>query len=209
MNNSKYILLVDDHNIIRTGVKVILHKEFTNLRIFEAWDAESAALLIRTNKFDLIICDLNFSSSNNPDYFSNKLLPLFGDTPVCILSMLPPEKFANKYLSMGVKAYLHKETPDFLILEVVKELLEKGYYKKNEKIHPSVQTTGNDPFHVLTGREKEVASYIVKGLSLKMIASILDLQVSTVSSHKIRILEKLGIDSSIELARLFDQYYAS
>jgi DNA-binding NarL/FixJ family response regulator len=207
MNNSKYILLIDDHNIIRTGLKEILLKEFSNLRIFEAWDAQSASMLIRYNKFDLIVCDLNFSSSNNPDYFSNKLFPLFGNTPVCILSMLSPEKFANKYLALGVKAYLHKEMPDFLILEAVKELLEKGHYKKTEQLRSVDQTTDNDPFQALSSRELEVAGYIVKGLSLKMIASILDLQVPTVSSHKIRIMEKLGVDSSIELARLFDHYY--
>ncbi len=205
-NGKRKILLIDDHSIVRTGVKSIIHQGLTDVFVAEAWDEESARKQLETYQFDLIISDLTFSHAQDSSYFVKKMLPLYKKIPVIILSMLQPDMFAKKYLDLGVRGYIHKEAPDFQIMDGIKHVLERGYYKKNLTFSVlNVNAEGN-PFDKLSKREMEVTRYLVKGESLKMIAYHMDLQISTVSTFKTRILEKLEVDSTLELARLYEQF---
>jgi len=202
----KKILLVDDHSIVRTGVKSIIQQGLTDTFIAEAWDEESALKQLESNHFDLIISDLTFSQAQDPSYFIKKMLPAYKNTPVLILSMLQPDMFAKKYMDLGVRGYIHKEAPDFQIMDGIRHVLEKGYYKKNLSFAVlNVNAEGN-PFDKLSKREMEVTKYLVKGETLKMIAYKMELQISTVSTFKTRILEKMEVDSTLELARLYEQF---
>lgn len=200
------ILLVDDHSIVRTGVKSIVQQNLEWAEIHEAWDEESVRRQSADRKFDIIISDLTFSHAQDSNYFTGKMLPLYGEQPVLILSMQPPQLFAKKYLQLGVRGYVHKEAPDFQILEAVNHVLERGFYRRNLDSKDEESKASENPFDRLSPREMEVARYVVKGESLKMIAHKLNLQVSTISTFKLRILEKLEVDSTLELARIYDQF---
>jgi two-component system, NarL family, invasion response regulator UvrY len=206
MDKKINILLVDDHTIVRTGLKSILINAIEGIQVYEAWDAQSAKEIIEKVNFDLIISDLTFSKENRHSYFMDILIPIYKDIPVIILTMLPVEKYAKKYLSIGVKAYLNKESPDYQLVEAVKHVYKKGFYFKN--IDQNIANMGmlSNPFDVLSNRELEVVDYLINGLSIKSIGTKLDLKITTVSTYKIRIFEKLEIDSIIDLARLYEQF---
>lgn len=202
----KQILLVDDHSIVRTGVRSIILQNLAGVVVSEAWDEESARKQVESTQFDLIISDLTFSHAQDNSYFVKKMLPVYKETPVLILSMLSPDMFAKKYLNLGVRGYIHKEAPDFQILEGIKHVLERGYYRKNLGFGVLNIGSNENPFDRLSKREMEVAKHLVKAETLKMIAYKMDLQISTVSTFKTRILEKLEVDSTLELAKLYDQF---
>jgi DNA-binding NarL/FixJ family response regulator len=109
-------------------------------------------------------------------------------------------------MQIGIRGYVHKEAPDFQIMEAVNHVLDKGYYTRNLDAGVVEPAHSQNPFDRLSPREMEVARHVVKGESLKMIAYKLNLQVSTISTFKLRILEKLEIDSTLELARIYDQF---
>ncbi len=202
----KQILLVDDHSIVRTGVRSIILQNIPGVTVAEAWDAESARKQVDSTPFDLIISDLTFSHAQDNSYFVKKMLSVYKDIPVLILSMLSPDMFAKKYLNLGVRGYIHKEAPDFQILEGIRHVLERGYYRKNLGFGVLNIGSNENPFDRLSKREMEVAKHLVKAETLKMIAYKMDLQISTVSTFKTRILEKLEVDSTLELAKLYDQF---
>lgn len=206
MHSKKRILLVDDHSIVRTGVKSIIRQHLPDVFIAEAWDETTAVKELEKGDFDLIISDLTFSHAQDAGYFVKKMLPVYKNTPVLILSMLSPDMFASRYIEMGVRGYIHKEAPDFQIMEGINHVLEKGYYKKNLPLMSARSQHDKNPFDLLSKREMEVARYLVKAEPIKAIAIRMDLQISTVSTFKTRILEKLAVDSTLELARLYEQF---
>lgn len=205
MPTAPRILLVDDHSIVRTGVRSLLLQSWPEAVIVEAYDERSVRDAMAASGYELIISDLTFSHANNKSYFVSRMLPLYGSTPVLILSMQPPDIFARKFLEMGVRGYIHKEAPDFQISEGVQQVLEKGIYRKNLPFKLTSAEAVN-PFDLLSEREMEVARLVVKGESLKSIGYRLSLQVSTIGTFKSRIMEKLGIESTLELARLYEQF---
>ena len=199
-------LLVDDHTIVRIGIKAILKQNFNNVFVAEAWDEESVRACLAKGAYDLIISDLTFTHAHDSSYFVNKMLPLYAGQPVVVLSMQPPELFAKKLIKMGVRGYLHKEAADFQLIEGIRYVLEKGHYLKNIDLIEREDKEEANPFDLLSKREMEVARLVVRGESLKMIAQKLNVQVSTISTFKIRIFEKLEIDSALELARIYEKF---
>ena len=156
MLSAPRILLVDDHSIVRTGVRSLLIQSMPEAVIGEAWDEQSVRDAMAASGYELIISDLTFSHANNKSYFVSTMLPLYGSTPVLILSMQPPDLFARKFLEMGVRGYIHKEAPDFQISEGVHQVLEKGFYRQNLPfVVPSSEAV--NPFDLLSEREMEVA----------------------------------------------------
>lgn len=203
---SPKILLVDDHSIVRTGVKALLKQQYPNVSIEEAWDEASVIEVLVGFNPDLIVSDLTFSHAHDGSYFINKMLPLYGAYPVLILSMQSPEFFAARYLNMGIRGYVHKDESDIRILEGIQHVLEKGYYRKNLPVEVEVGGVVENPLDKLSKREMEVLRLVVKGDSLKSISSKLNIQVSTASTFKIRMMEKLGVETTLDLARLYDQF---
>ena len=107
---------------------------------------------------------------------------------------------------MGIRGYVHKDESDLRILEAIQHVLEKGYYRKNLPVEIEVGSAMANPLDKLSKREMEVLRLVVKGDSLKSISSKLNIQVSTASTFKIRMMEKLGVDTTLDLARLYDQF---
>ena len=200
--NQFKIILVDDHMVVRKGIKYILTEELMNVQISEATSAEELLQQIRLEKFDLVITDISMSGRSGLELV--KQLKIEHPTlPVLILSMHPETQYAIRALKAGAAGYLNKETaPDELIKAIQKIKLGKKYISPTlaELLAENVGGLALEtPHTLLSDREFEVLKQISIGKSLSEIAEMLILSVSTVSTYRSRILEKMNLQTNADL----------
>lgn len=204
------ILLADDHVIIRAGLKIFIKNLIPLSAIEEAWDGDTAFEKIKFTDFDIIILDVNMPATDSFGLVSN-ILALKPNSKILMFSMNAEEIYAKKYLHLGALGYINKDAAEEEIKEAINNVLDNKRY-----ISPSLTKTLTDsalgkkmnnqnPFDLLSPRELEIASHLMKGESVSEISSYLNLHTSTVGTHKARIFEKLQCKNIVginELARV-------
>lgn len=198
------IVLVDDHQMFRDGVKAVLYDESDIDIVGEVGKGKDLYKLLETIKPDLIITDITMPDISGIEV-TKHLSENFPDIKILILSMHSNEEFITKALRFGANGYLPKDTSMTELLEAI-HTIHKGdnYYNKeiSDTILKSLQKKPKeDHFNSLTKREKEIVKLVVDGLSNKEIADKLFISIRTVDSHKTNILQKLNLKSSIELVK--------
>lgn len=201
----KNILIVDDHAIVRYGTMQILKQLFPGVHVSDAEDLDQMINCLRTHQFELLILDINIPGGNNLQMIDIVKLRQ-PDIKILVFSGYDEHLYALRYLQSGADGYLMKHSPetelktaihvimnnDKYISPAIKEDLLKGV--DNNKTQAS-----HNPLSNLSNREMEVMQSLVNGLSISEISISLNLQVSTVSTYKHRIFEKLGISNIVDL----------
>lgn len=198
----KRIILADDHSFIRLGLIQILKDEYPSVYIKEVGDGESLIKEVLKEDWDLVISDLDMPGRSGIEALEQIKL-LKAELPVLILSIYPEELYAIRVLKAGASGYLNKNAaPDELIKAVQRILLGKKYI--NAEIAEKLLETSNaskKPHEILSNREFEIFKLLALGKTVSQIADTLSVALTTVSTHRARILEKLQLSTNSELTR--------
>jgi two-component system invasion response regulator UvrY len=194
------VLLVDDHSIVRDGLKRILAAT-TDLAVAgEAASGEAALALVKANDYDVAMLDMSMPGLSGIDLIKRLKL----EKPklrILVLSMHGEQQYAARALKAGAAGYLNKDSAADQLLSVLRKLAAGGVHI-GDAAAASLLQSGEKPAHeVLSNREFEVLRLLVEGLGPTEIGERLHLSVKTVSTHKTRILEKLNVRSTAELVR--------
>lgn len=206
----KRILIADDHTIVRTGISVLIKAEYLNAQIDECSEGDCAWKRIQTAQYDLFVMDLNMPGTDSVNLLKN-IFSLQPQLKVLILSMSSEEIYAKKYMQLGVMGFINKEADTTEIRKAITTVLNNRKY-----MSPVLQeiiareaiegTSGNSLFENLSIRELEVMTHLVEGKNVSEIAEVLSIHISTVSTHKANILQKLKVGNVIELTRIVKRF---
>lgn len=200
------ILIVDDHAIVRRGLKDLFEELDKSTVIDEAGSGDEAIDKARGTRYDLIVLDISLPQRNGLEIMEI-LKTEMPELKVIILSIYPEEQYAVRAMKAGASAYLNKDCPPEELLQAARKVLAGGKYISSSLAELfAFEMTGDveKPKHsLLSNREHEVLLKIVAGQSLGEIADELNLSAKTISTYKTRILEKLNVKNSAQLA-----YYA-
>lgn len=198
------ILIVDDHPVIRQGLKKII-SEIPEITIFdEAGTSEEAINKISKENYRLVIMDISMPGIGGLNVLktAKKLKP---DLPVLVVSFHPEEEYAHRAFQAGASGYLMKESlPEELVTAIKKILQGRKYLSPSlaEKlVFNSFGDTGKPPHQKLSNREYEIMLMIIQAKTIKGIAQKLNLDPKTVSTYRSRILRKMKMKNNVELIR--------
>jgi len=203
------IILVDDHAIVRQGIKAILSREPDIRIVGEASNGEEALEAVKVNRPDVVVMDITLPVLNGLEA-SRRILKANKNIKIVILSMHENRVFAEKALSYGVKGYVLKDSAADEIVQAIREVCS-GQYFLSSKISSFVvedylskkkQPQASQGISKLTGREREILQCIAEGLSSKEIANKLKLALKTVLVHRNNISRKLNVHNQAQLTRL-------
>ena len=204
------ILLVDDHFILRQGLKQILSDELDDAAFGEADSAADAIASLRSQPWDVLILDINLPGRNGFEVLAavQRDYPLL---PVLVLSSTPEDQLGLRALRSGAAGYLNKQTaPEQLVVAVRQVLKGERYVSKAlaQKLLAELGRTASDqPRHdTLSTRELQVFLLCASGKSVKAIADELALSAKTISTFRSRVFEKMALHNDIELANYAREY---
>lgn len=201
------IVLVDDHTIVRQGIRKMIEAIGGLTVVGEACDGQELLNLLRLIPTDLVILDLSMPRMRGIEA-THELKKLFPHIKVLILTMFKDKELLREALISGADGYILKEDSDkelHIAIEKIRQgkiyispHLSEGLREDRCKIH---QKGYKHPLKTLTKREKEILSLIAEGKSSKEIASQLFISIRTVQNHRANIMNKLGIKKIAELVR--------
>jgi two-component system, NarL family, invasion response regulator UvrY len=198
------VLLADDHAIIRDGLKQILADTEDLVAAGEAANGIELMQQIRAADYDLLVLDISMPGRNGLD-----LIRMVRDEkphlPILILSMHQEEQYAVRALHAGAAGYLTKESDSDVLLAAMRRVAGNGVFvtdKVAELMARGLRSSDDPlPHSTLSDREFQVFEMLVHGHGLTEIASEFSLSVKTISTHKTRILQKMGMHNTSELIR--------
>lgn len=197
-------LLVDDHAIVRVGLKQTLADSFERLEVMEAGTGQEAIQKIQDSAWDLVVLDINLPDTNGLDVLK-RLKAIRPSLPIVVLSFHPEEQYALRALRSGAAAYVTKDSAPQELATAVKTVLAGRRYvtpSLAERMETTPVQAAGKPLHaLLSDRELEVLSMIGSGKSVTEIAAGLDLSVKTVSTYRMRLLSKLQLKTTSALIR--------
>ncbi|MGH8075983.1 MAG: response regulator [Lysobacter sp.] len=202
------VFIVDDHALVRTGMRMILSAEIDIEVVGDAESGEVALPLIRKLTPDIVLCDLHLPGVSGLEV-TERIVKGPHDTRVIIVSVLEDGPLPKRLLEAGASGYVGKGGDAGELLRAVRDVA-RGKRYLSSGIAQSLALAGiggsDTPFDDLSSRETEVALLLVQGLRQEDIAKRLCLSAKTVNTHKTRLFDKLRISDSIALARLVSQY---
>jgi two-component system, NarL family, invasion response regulator UvrY len=193
------IVLVDDHPVVRRGIRSLLEERLPDSTIVEAGEARSAMRLVRSGGCDLVIADISLPGMSGLDLIK-EIRREFPQLPAIVVSIHPAAQFARRALNAGAGAFLMKTSEPGEFVAAI-ETVQRGetYVARTA---PEPHSAPPNPRHEsLSDREYQVLRMLGAGRTVSDIARELSLSVKTVSTYRIRALEKLGMRTSAELMR--------
>ena len=203
------VYLVDDHALVRTGVRRLL-EDVKGLKVVGETDCgESAVRWCRDNQPDVVLMDINMPGIGGVET-TRRLLQTAPDTKVIAVSGLAEEPYPSLLLKAGAKGYITKGAPITEMVRAINKVMQGGKYFSAdiaEQLASSyLSDTQQSPFDSLSEREMQVAMMVVNCISAQEIADKLFVSVKTVNTYRYRIFEKLAIDSDVKLTHLAIRY---
>jgi DNA-binding NarL/FixJ family response regulator len=198
------ILVVDDHLVVREGLKRILDDCPDCVVAAEAGNVAAALAWLRKRPFDLVLLDISLPERSGLDLLKTmkRELPRL---PVLVLSAYREDHYAVRAFKEGADGYLNKESAPESLVAAIRKVASGGKYLTPalaERIAVEIGTRSDRPWHeALSDRELEILELIARGSSLKDIADQLRISPKTVTTYRARILEKSGLASNAELTR--------
>ena len=198
------VLIADDHEIVRCGLRDILTTRLGNVAVSEAKDAGEAINLLIQQHWDLVLLDINMPGRSGLEVLeeSKRLQP---KTPVLMLTSCPEEQFALRAFKLGASGYITKQSVSDELITAVHRVLAGGKYvtvSLAERLASCVgETREPAPHEALSHRELQVLRLIAVGKSMKDIAAELALSEKTVATYRTRMSEKAGLKTNVEIAR--------
>jgi len=196
------ILLVDDHAVVRDGIKRMFDDRVDKVTFGETENAEAALKLVEEKEWDIVVLDLTLGERSGLEVLKDmkKVRPRL---PVLILSMHSEEQYARRAFKAGASGYLTKDCSRSELLKAIQRVAGGSKYVSAamaEKLVLDLERgTGGSPHETLSDREFEVLCLIASGKTVGEAAEILSLSDKTVSTYRARILEKMGMKTSAEL----------
>lgn len=198
------ILIADDHEVVRVGLKLLISEESDMIVAKEAATAHDALASVGKENFDAVVLDITLPGKNGVDLIK-ELLGLRPTLPVLVLTIHPEEQYARRMLKAGAKGYLTKGSPGKEIIRAIRKICRGGTYV-SESLTKQLALdrmfgTANPPHAGLSDREFQVLTLIASGKTVTEVAEQLSLSVKTVSTYRARILQKMRMRTSAELTR--------
>lgn len=203
------ILVVDDHPSFRRGVKDILAEGFRGVRVEECGNAQDMFQAIQHKKYDLVVLDISMPGRSGPEVLK-ELKCLAPSLPVLILSMHPEDQYAIRMFKAGADGYLTKASAPEELVQATKKVLNGGQYVSSSVGETLALTIKSGieklPHEKLSDREYEVLCLIASGKTVSEIADSVNLSVTTISTYRARLLEKMCLKNNAELTRYAVQH---
>jgi two-component system response regulator NreC len=199
------VLVVDDHAVVRAGLRLLLDAEKDIETVAEAGDAREAVFEARAQKPDVVLMDVMLGGGKNGIEATTDLIHEAPQTKVLVLSMQDDPRYVREAFAAGAKGYVLKEAADTELVTAVREVAAGGSY-----VHPvlgarmaaaeaeAARSATEDP---LSDRESEVLKLLALGHTNQEIAKALFVSVRTAETHRAHIMQKLGIHTRAELVR--------
>src|SRR6202167_4655240 len=200
------VLLADDHTLIRAGLRMVVEAQSHLSVVGEANNGRDAVALAEALKPDVVVMDIGMPSLNGIEAAReiHKTLP---DTQIVMLSMHSDEGYVLRALKAGAKAYLLKDSAEADLAQAIRaaaagksffspavgKVLLEDYMRKLRR------TGAEDSYELLSPREREILQLVAEGKSSKKIATLLNLSVYTVETHRARVMQKLNLRGIPEL----------
>lgn len=204
----KEILIVDDHLVVRTGVSIILEEKIKNIAISTTENFNETLKILKEKIFDLIILDINIPGGRNTSMIE-VIRNIQSEVKILIFSVYEEDTHACPYIIAGANGYLNKLSDKKKLTGAVDTILKTGNYLTPEIIKELVKASTNkqsiNPLDKLSKREREISELLVQGDGNIEIANKLSIQLTTVSTHKNKIFNKLNIKNIVELIGLFNK----
>ncbi len=200
-------LVADDHSIVRMGLKLMLESDYPDVTTDEAENGNEIVERIKSFRYDLLILDFQMPNTDTFNIIDN-LLARESTLKILIYSMAPEKIYASKLLKAGAKGFLSKDAKNSDLLKAVHVVLNGGIYATEQlTLNQGLNTaTSHTPFTSLSNKEMDILAYLVQGKTTKEISTLLNLQLSTISTHKSRIYKKLNVNNLAELIALTKEY---
>jgi DNA-binding NarL/FixJ family response regulator len=181
------ILIADDHALLRRGLKEILMRELEDAACGEAENAQQVLTQIQNQEWDVLILDVTMRPK----------------LPVLVLSMHPEDQYGKRILKAGAAGYMNKDTAPEELIKAIRKVRTGGRYVSSalaEKLALDLSSDTERPTHeMLSEREFEVLRMIASGKTVGQIAEELHLSITTISTYRARVLEKMSMATTAEL----------
>lgn len=195
------LLIVDDHPVVRRGLKGILGDE-QDLSVFEASNGHEALQQIKECEFDLVILDLDMPGMNGIDLLK-EIKEQDKNLSVLVLSVYPEDQVAVRVLKAGASGFVSKETATDQLVSAIRRILSGGKHISERTADLLIKYLDNSTVEVmherLSDREFEILTLFGEGKTIRQIAEILCLSSPTVSTYRARILNKMEMKTTAEL----------
>lgn len=198
------ILIIDDHEVVREGVKRIFSQEPGTAVFGEAGSAPDALKFVREQDWDVVVLDLSLGGRDGLELLK-ELKQIRPKLPVVILSMHSEEQYARRAFKAGAAGYVTKDSSRAELAEAVNRVAAGGKYVTPALAEKLIVDLAGEsdrlPHETLSDREFEVMRLIASGKALTEIAAMLSLSDKTISTYRARVLEKMGLHNNAELIR--------
>jgi len=204
MRNRLEILVVDDHLVVREGLKRILQEAEGCVVAAEAANVSEALTWLRKRPFDLVLLDISLPEKTGFELLETikKELPRL---PVLVLSAYRDDHYAVRAFRQGADGFLNKESASDSLIAAIRKVAAGGKYLTPalaERIALEISVRDDGPVHeTLSHREFEVLTMIARGARLKPVGERLHISPKTVTTYRARIIEKTGLGNNAELTR--------
>jgi DNA-binding NarL/FixJ family response regulator len=203
MKEPVHIMLVDDHPLVRDGLRARL-EAVPHFRVVAEADSGAEALaLAGSTRIDLVLMDITMRDGSGIEATA-RLTGNYPDIAVLILSMHDKLEYVTQAMQAGARGYVLKDAPGKDIVLAIDTVMAGGIYYSAAVARQLARPAAQD--NQLTSREQEVLRHIANGESNKQIARALDLSVRTVETHRLNIKRKLGIEGQAELIKFAVQH---
>jgi two-component system response regulator NreC len=200
------IVLADDHKLMRSGLRVLLEQQQDFAVVGEASDGREAVTLVSSQKPDVLVMDIGMPNLNGIEAAA-QITQNHPEISVVMLSMHSDESYVLRALKAGAKGYLLKDSAETDLIRAVHSVAEgKSFFSPavskvllNDYVRKLKRSGTEDPYDLLTPREREVLQLVAEGKSNKDVAQLLNLSVYTVETHRSNIMEKLNLHGVPEL----------
>lgn len=204
MHSAIRIMLVDDHAVVRSGIRRLLEQQTGFQVIAEAESGERAYQLFSEHLPDVTVMDLTMPGMGGMEAI-RRIIARHPDAKLLVLSMHENAAFANQALKAGAKGYLPKSSLAGELVDALAAIAQGNTYLSPgiaRKIALQNQNAQADPMQQLSSREFEIFRMLAEGLETEDIAGALKISVKTVANYQTTIKQKLGINSPVEMVRL-------
>ncbi|HUI56293.1 MAG TPA: response regulator transcription factor [Bryobacteraceae bacterium] len=200
------ILLADDHTIVRKGLRLLLENHPGFAVVAEAADGHEAVALAEQHKPEVVVMDIAMPILNGIEA-ARQITAKNPQTAVLFLSMHSDEGYVLKALKAGARAYLLKDSAEYDLINAVKAVTEgKAFFSPaiskmlvEDYMRQMRERQVEDSYELLTTREREVLQLLAEGKNNKEVATLLNLSLYTVETHRSNILQKLNLHSGADL----------
>lgn len=198
------VLIADDHEVTRRGVREILQDAFPEVRVFEAVDSSEALAQLTARPWDLVVLDIMMPGANILEVIRG-VRGVHPAVPVLVLTALTEIEYVTQAMKAGANGLIHKNRAADELLEAIRQVANGGRYLHPETAAALAATLQDNepslPHQKLSERELEIFRLIALGRAVKEIAAELELSDKTVATYLNRIREKTGLKSHVDIAR--------